>query len=104
MPPPRRPGTGARIGVITCGSGPVSPAPPIEPRAVSRSIFRWPPTPGYTFITAYRDGRFLAFLIDMRGTVQHEWEIAFSEAWPAPQHLEVVPPDFDISLHGAALL
>jgi hypothetical protein len=60
--------------------------------------------PGHTFVTGYRDGQFQAFLIDMRGTVEHAWRIAFSEAWPNPSHLDAVPPDFDVSIHGAALL
>jgi hypothetical protein len=60
--------------------------------------------PGHTFVTGYRDGQFHAFLIDMRGTVEHEWRLAFSEVWPDPPHLDVAPPDFDVSVHGAALL
>ena len=60
--------------------------------------------PGHTFVTAYRDGQFHAFLIDLHGTVEHEWRLAFSEAWPEPAHLDVVPPDFDVSVHGAVLL
>jgi hypothetical protein len=60
--------------------------------------------PGYTFLVLYRDGRFGAALIDMEGTIVHRWDIAFSEAFPDPKHLPVVPPDFDTVLHGAALL
>jgi Arylsulfotransferase (ASST) len=60
--------------------------------------------PGHTFVTGYRDGLFHAFLITMRGTVEHEWRFAFSEAWPDPPHLNVAPPDLDVSVHGAALL
>jgi hypothetical protein len=60
--------------------------------------------PGYTFITGYRDGAFKAFLIDMQGTMEHEWRIAFSDVWSDPPHLDIAPPDFDVAIHGAALL
>jgi hypothetical protein len=60
--------------------------------------------PDHTFVTAYRDGQFHAFLIDLHGAVEHEWRLAFSEARPNPAHLDVVPPDFDVSVHGAVLL
>src|SRR3954453_11829109 len=60
--------------------------------------------PGYTFLTGYRDGRYHAFLVDVDGTVRHEWGVAFSEVWPDPRHLEIAPPDFDVAVHGAALL
>jgi Arylsulfotransferase (ASST) len=60
--------------------------------------------PGYTFLVLYRDGRFGAALIDMEGKIVHRWDIAFSQAFPDPQHLPVVQPDFDTVIHGAALL
>jgi hypothetical protein len=60
--------------------------------------------PGYTFITGFRDGQFQAFLLGMKGTIEHEWKVAFSEVWPDPTHLDFSTADFDISLHGAALL
>ena len=60
--------------------------------------------PGYTFLTLYRDNRFGAMLIDMEGRVLHSWNIAFSEAFPDQHHLDVTPPDYDVVLHGAALL
>lgn len=61
-------------------------------------------SPGHTFLTLYRDNRFGALLIDMEGRILHRWDIAFSDAFPEPRHLEVAPPDYDVVLHGAALL
>lgn len=60
--------------------------------------------PGYTFLMLYRDDRFGAALIDMEGKIVHRWDIAFSEAFPDQHHLEVAPPDYDVVLHGSALL
>jgi hypothetical protein len=61
-------------------------------------------SPGHTFLTLYRDGRFGAVLIDMEGNILHRWDIAFSKAFPDQKHLPVAPPDYDIVLHGSALL
>jgi hypothetical protein len=60
--------------------------------------------PGHTFMTLFRDGRFGASLIDAEGRRLHDWDIAFSQAFPQASHLETVPPDFDTSFHGAVLL
>ncbi|WP_119300312.1 arylsulfotransferase family protein [Dongia deserti] len=59
---------------------------------------------GHTFLTLYGQGGFGAQLIDMEGRVLHRWRIAFSDAFPKQQHLEVTPPDYDVVLHGTALL
>ena len=61
-------------------------------------------SPGYTFLTLFRDDRFGATLIDMEGRPIHTWDIAFSTAFPNQHHLEIAPPDFDIALHATALL
>jgi hypothetical protein len=61
-------------------------------------------SPGYTFLTLYRDNRFGAALIDMEGQILHTWNVAFSDAFPDQRHLEVTPGDYDVVLHGAALL
>jgi hypothetical protein len=61
-------------------------------------------SPGDTFLTLYRDGGFGAVLIDMQGRILHSWKVSFSEAFPDQHHLEMTPPDYDIVLHGAALL
>ena len=61
-------------------------------------------SPGYTFLVLYRDDRFGAALVDMEGNILHRWDIAFSEAFPDQQHLPVAPPDYDVVLHGSALL
>lgn len=60
--------------------------------------------PGYTFMTMYRDGRYGASLIDLDGRTVHTWDLAFSEAFPEPTHLDIVPPDSDVSIHGSELL
>lgn len=61
-------------------------------------------TPGYTFVVGFRDGSFHPFLIDPGGAVVHEWRASFNAAWPSADHVPVVPPDWDVSLHGARLL
>jgi hypothetical protein len=60
--------------------------------------------PGPVFLTFYRDGRFGASLLDREGRTLHAWDVAFSDAFPEPEHLDVVPPDFDVSIHGSELL
>lgn len=46
--------------------------------------------PGYTLYTmGNKQG---AFLIDMQGTVVHEWHKDFTEIWADPAHLERMPP------------
>lgn len=42
---------------------------------------------GYTFLTAYRDGRNKAVLLDMQGNVLHEWRADFSDVWPDAAHI-----------------
>ena len=61
-------------------------------------------SPGYTFMTMYRDGRYGASLVDLQGRTLHTWDVPFSDAFPDPEHLEVVPPDRDVSIHGSELL
>ena len=60
--------------------------------------------PGATFLVLYRDDQFGASLIDMEGRTLHTWKVALSEAFPDQDYLEIEPPDFDVVLHGAALL
>jgi hypothetical protein len=60
--------------------------------------------PGDTFLTIFHDNRFGAMLIDMEGRILHRWDVTFSEAFPNQHHLEVAPPDYDVVLHGSALL
>jgi hypothetical protein len=61
--------------------------------------------PGYTFFTAFHDGAWGAFLIDMEGEVVHEWPFSFDEMWQvagmpgAPDSTSL-----ELSIHGAALL
>jgi hypothetical protein len=58
---------------------------------------------GYTFVTAWRDGRQEANLIDMRGNVLHEWHAMFSEVWPEAPHIVDQAPDAAVQWHGAHL-
>ena len=45
-----------------------------------------------------------ASLVDREGRSLHAWDVAFSDVFPAPEHLEAVPPDFDVSIRGTELL
>lgn len=85
-----------------------------EPRYVSRSartaggVTRHDPAlawPGYTFITAWRDGRFGASLVDMAGTTVHRWDIALSRVYDRqPPHLDHLPADAEVNIEGSQLL
>ncbi len=59
--------------------------------------------PGLTFITAYREGRFGAYLIDMAGAVRHRWTLDLDEIWRAAGYDSPPMPDVDFSIHGADL-
>ncbi len=59
--------------------------------------------PGLTFITAYRDGRFGAYLIDMTGAVRHRWIPDLDAIWRAAGYDAPPMPDVDFSIHGADL-
>lgn len=61
-------------------------------------------SPGYTFITGYRDGRFGAWLVDMDGREVHRWRIDTTALWQAAGYEAAPVPDADVSIHGAALL
>ncbi len=61
-------------------------------------------SPGYTFITGYRDGLFGAWLVDMDGREVHRWRIDTAALWKAAGYDEVPVPDADFSIHGAAVL
>ena len=60
--------------------------------------------PGSTFVTAFRDGSFHPFLVDAQGKIVHSWEFAFSDAFPDATHLDSDRGDWDMAVHGAALL
>jgi hypothetical protein len=62
-------------------------------------------SPGLTFFTAFRDGRFGAWLIDADGRLVHSWAVRMAELFPQPPaHLDATPPDWDINVQGSALL
>jgi hypothetical protein len=61
---------------------------------------------GYTFVTAYRNGRFGMSLIDMQGNTVHSWDKAISELYPdgPPPFLDELPADADANIQGSVLL
>ncbi len=59
--------------------------------------------PGMTFITAYRDGQFGAYLIDMKGEIRHRWIPDLEKVWQAAGYETKPMPDADFSIHGADL-
>ena len=59
--------------------------------------------PGLTFVTAYRDGQFGAYLIDMKGEIRHRWTVDLAEVWRAAGYDDPPMPDVDFSIHGADL-
>ena len=61
-------------------------------------------SPGYTFVVSFRDGSFHPSLLDPAGEVVHGWIASFKAVWPNPEHVPQGPPDWDVSVHGAALL
>ena len=59
---------------------------------------------GYTFITAYRDGRFGASLLDMQGNTVHRWDIAVRDVFDQPPpHLDRLPAEAEVNIHGSAM-
>jgi hypothetical protein len=54
-----------------------------------------------TLFTSAHDHQ--AYLIDMQGSIVHRWHVPFARAWPAPKHLERVPPSEYVSLRDAHL-
>lgn len=59
--------------------------------------------PGMTFITAYRDGQFGAYLIDMKGEIRHRWIPDLDKVWRAAGYETPPMPDVEFSIHGADL-
>lgn len=60
--------------------------------------------PGYTFVTAYRDGAFGAILVDMDGKLLHEWKLPVHEIWQRAGYEQPPMPDVDVAIHGARML
>lgn len=58
---------------------------------------------GYTFVTAFTGERFEGLLLDMEGRVVHRWRVSPREVWPEPQHVDVIPDDWEASWHGALM-
>jgi Arylsulfotransferase (ASST) len=58
---------------------------------------------GTTFMEGFFGGRIRMRLIDVDGTVIHEWPVSFNEIWPEAPHLRKKPHDWDIQIHGALL-
>jgi hypothetical protein len=49
---------------------------------------------GFTLVTTTLGAR--AMLLDMRGTVVHQWELPFRQAWPRPPHVQDPLPEEQI--------
>ncbi len=60
---------------------------------------------GYTFVAAWREGRYRALLLAMDGTVVHEWTVPSAELWPDQQSIFslLVPFEEEVNFHGAWL-
>lgn len=58
---------------------------------------------GYTFLTAFTGERFEGLLLDMEGRIVHRWHVSPPEVWPDPEHVDVVPDDWEASWHGALM-
>jgi hypothetical protein len=61
-------------------------------------------SPGYTFVTAWRNGRFGASLIDMEGHTVHNWDVAVRDIYASvPPFSATMPRDADVNIEGALL-
>ncbi len=58
---------------------------------------------GYTFVTAFTGERFEALLLAMDGTIVRRWHVSPQRVWPEPDHVDVVPDDWEASWHGALM-
>ncbi len=79
----------------------------LQPNLRGAGVTRFDPQkaqPGLTFLTAYRDGRFGAYLIDMEGRIRHRWTVDPESVWRAAGYAQAPMPDVDVSIHGARLL
>jgi hypothetical protein len=59
---------------------------------------------GYTFVTAWRNGRFGASLVDMEGRTVHTWDVAIGDIYKAPPPFsETTPNGADVNIEGSLL-
>ncbi len=58
---------------------------------------------GYTFVTAYMQDGYNAYLLDMDGKIVNRWDATFSRIWPHPTHLDTVGGDGNVAVHGVQL-
>lgn len=58
---------------------------------------------GLTLVTAFTGQRFEALLLDMDGDVVHRWHVSPGEIFGSSGHVDVVPDDWEVNYHGAAL-
>jgi hypothetical protein len=58
---------------------------------------------GLTFVAAYREGRYDAWLLDIDGRPLHRWDASFERIWPDPSRLDAVGWDGSMEIHGAWL-
>jgi hypothetical protein len=60
--------------------------------------------PGLTFLGLYTGEGFSARLVDLRGSVVHEWRVGFREVWgERPPHVQMAADDSIIEWHGTHL-
>jgi hypothetical protein len=59
--------------------------------------------PGATFIVGYTLEGFEAWIVDADGKKLHGWSLAFSEAFPDPEHIQYQARDLAIAWHGTHL-
>lgn len=58
---------------------------------------------GLTFVTGFFGDSNGMRLLDMDGTVVHEWKVSFNHIWPKAPQLDSQPNDWDVQIHGARL-
>lgn len=82
------------------------PAVLTETKFAQGGVLRYQPDktqPGATLLTSFYGDTPGIQLVDLNGTVLHSWAISFQDLWPDPPHLEEVPDDLRIHIHGAVL-
>jgi hypothetical protein len=65
---------------------------------VNISVKTWS---GVTFLTGTVDESLGIQMIDMDGTVLHQWKVSFNKIWPNATHLDKQPKDFYQEINGA---
>lgn len=58
---------------------------------------------GVTFVDGFFNDSLGMRLLDMDGTVMHEWRVSFNGIWPDAAHIDQTLHDWDTQIHGAIL-